>query len=268
MPRFQLIVKESFWFGVFTHLEDLAIKHGISTRLGGVSKEPFASLNLGLHTGDEADKVKTNRRRFTAAVGVDLLAVTTAEQIHGDKVFSVRQEHAGLGSEEYSQAIKGVDALITNVPGIPLMLFFADCVPVVIADPVRRAIGISHAGWKGTVAEIAVKTVKTMAAEYGTNPSDCRAGIGPSVGQCCYEVDETVINRLKAFTYWPELVTPQGNRWRLNLWEANRRQLLDAGLKKENVVVSEVCTSCNTELFFSYRAENGCTGRIGTTISL
>jgi len=268
VDRFQLILRDNLWVGTFSHFEQLAVKHGISTRTGGSSCQPFASLNLGLHTGDEADKVRENRRRFACAVGVEPSRVTTAEQVHGDKVFVVRREHAGRGAEEYSQTIKGVDALITNVPGIPLMLFFADCVPVVIVDPKRRAIALSHAGWKGTAAGIAEKTVMAMASEYGTNPADCIAGIGPSIGQCCYEVDEAVINKLKKFSYWQDLITPKGARWQLDLWEANRRQLLDAGLVPDNVVISAVCTSCNTDLFFSYRAENGSTGRIGAVISL
>lgn len=268
MGRFQLVMQNNLWFGTFSQFEQLAVKHGISTRTGGVSSQPFASLNLGLHTGDEADKVKENRRRFAYAVGVEPSRLTTAEQVHGDKIFIVRQEHAGLGAEEYSQAIKDVDALITNIPGIPLLLFFADCVPVLIIDPKKRAIAISHAGWKGTVAGIAGKTIKAMEQEYGTNPADCLAGIGPSIGQCCYEVNENVIDQLKVFPYWQDLVAPKGPRWLLNLWEANRRQLLDAGLVPDNVAVSAVCTACNTELFFSYRAEKGNTGRMGAVISL
>lgn len=268
MDRFQLVLRNNLWFGTFSRFEQLLVKHGISTRTGGISDQPFTSLNLGLHTGDEADKVRENRRLFACAVGVEPSHVTTAEQVHGDKVFVVRREHAGCGAEEYSQSIKGVDALITNVPGVPLMLFFADCVPVLIVDPKRRAIALSHAGWKGTVAAIAEKTVMAMASEYGTNPADCIAGIGPSIGQCCYEVDEAVINKLKIFPYWQDLITPKGMHWQLNLWEANRRQLLDAGLASDNVAVSAVCTSCNTDLFFSYRAEKGSTGRIGAVISL
>lgn len=268
MDRFQLVLQNNLWFGTFSHFEQLAIKHGMSTRTGGVSGHPFASLNLGLHTGDEAKKVRENRKRFACAVGVEPNRVTTAEQVHGDRVFVVREEHAGLGAEEYSQAISGVDALITNVPGTPLMLFFADCVPVLIVDPKRRAIGISHAGWKGTVVGIAEKTVKYMEREYGTNPADCFAGIGPSIGQCCYQVDKPVIDQLKIFPYWQELIVAKEARWQLNLWEANRRQLFDAGLTPDNVVVSAVCTSCNSELFFSYRAEKGRTGRMGAVISL
>jgi YfiH family protein len=260
--------QNGIWCGFFKKFEELSIKHGVSTRLGGSSTGPFASLNLGLHTGDDAEKVKHNRQRFSQAAGVDFAKVTTAEQIHGDKVVAVTAEHAGLGALEYNQAIRGVDALITNVPGVPLMLFFADCVPILIADPVHKAIGISHAGWKGTVAAIAAKTVRMMENEYGTRAGDCIAGIGPSIGQCCYEVDEVVVKRLKEFPYWKELVRPQANRWQLDLWEANRRQLITAGVLNENIIVSGICTACNTELFFSYRAENGYTGRIGAVISL
>ena len=268
MAQFQLVLSNDIWIGTFQSFEQAAIKHGISTRLGGVSSKPYSSLNLGLHTGDDKEKVIKNRRAFARAVGVDPIRLTTAEQVHGDAVFIVGEEHAGLGAAEYSKAIRGTDALITNIPNLPLILFFADCVPVLIADPVRRAVGISHAGWKGTVAAIAAKTVKAMENAYGTKPSDCIAGIGPSIGQCCYEVDEAVMNRLKSFSYWSELVISKEERWQLNLQEANRRQLIEAGLKPESISVSNVCTCCNVELFFSYRAEHGLTGRIGAIISL
>lgn len=259
------------WYGIFPALFDAGIRHGISTRLGGTSKPPFEKLNLGLHTGDDSNKVVENRKRFAAAVGVDFNKVVTAEQVHGNHIAVVIHAHAGSGAVIYEQALSGVDALVTNCKGLPLMLFFADCVPVLIADPVHQAVGISHAGWKGTVAQIAAKTVAQMTTSFQTVPEDCLAAIGPSIGSCCYEVDERVITLLKtAGDYWPDLVKEQqeNNRWMLNLWEANRRQLLVAGLKAGNIYTSQVCTSCNAELFFSHRAEQGFTGRIGAVIEL
>lgn len=258
------------WYGIFTSLAAVGIKHGISTRLGGYSISPFTSLNLGMHTGDNVEVVWHNRQLFCQAVELPADKVVTAEQIHGDAIYLATAADAGRGAQHYHEAIKGTDALITNVPGLPLMLFFADCVPVLIVDPIGKAIGISHAGWKGTVAKIAQKTVLAMKRQFNTNPADCLVGIGPSIGPCCYEVDKTVISKLSAeFDEWEKLVKPtEENRWQLNLWEANCQQLKEIGIKDNNITVSQICTADNTPIFFSHRAEKGNTGRIGAIISL
>lgn len=260
----------SVWFGRFEHLSNsVFIRHGISTRLGGLSQQPFSSLNLGLHTGDDANKVNENRARFCQAIGVNYPNAVTAQQNHGDNIAVVSKKDSGRGARSYDNSIANTDALITNTPDLPLLLFFADCVPVLIADPVHNAVGISHAGWKGTVAKIAQKTLLKMQENYNTNPADCLVGIGPSIGPCCYEVDAPVIDKLKEeFSEWDMLVTPRQERWHLDLWAANRLQLQEIGVKAENIVTSNICTSCNNELFFSHRAEHGRTGRIGAVISL
>jgi len=257
------------WYGTFTHFDKLAVRHGISSRLGGTSNQPYTSLNLGLHTGDEDKQVIANRQLFCQSVGVVAGDIVTAEQTHTDTVCVVTKKHVGRGAKKYSEAIKATDALITNAADVPLMLFFADCVPVLIVDPVQKVIGIAHAGWRGTMDNIAQKTVLSMQNYFGTNPQQCLVGIAPSIGPCCYEVDHVVINRLKGqFQDWKQLVRPQGAKWYLDLWQANRLQLEKIGVKGENIVVSNVCTACNKELFFSYRAENGCTGRMGAVIVL
>lgn len=257
------------WYGVFPRLEAAGIRHGISTRAGGTSDHPYKSLNLGLHTGDGLNAVKANRALFCQAVGVDYDQIVTAQQVHGDHIALVEGEHKGMGAKSYDTSIGETDALITNTPGLPLMLFFADCVPVLIADPIHKAVGISHAGWKGTVAKIAQKTVLKMKEHFGSKPSDCLVAIGPSIGPCCYEVDEIVINQLKIqFDCWKQLVEPWKNRWKLNLWAANRVQLKQIGVPDDNIFESGVCTSCSTELFFSHRAEKGNTGRIGAVVAL
>lgn len=268
----EFILKQSsnkVWCGVFTSFAEAGIKHGVSTRLGGYSNPPFASLNLGLHVNDEPDVVWRNRQIFCKAVGVEADKAVTAEQIHGDAIKLVTTAEAGHGSRYYDTAIKSTDALITNTPDLPLMLFFADCVPVLIADPKSRAVGISHAGWKGTVTKIAQKTVLAMQQHFNTKPEDCLVGIGPAIGPCCYEVDEAVINWLKlGFSQWEELVVPKRGRWLLNLWEANREQLKEIGVMDNNITVSQVCTAENSQIFFSHRTENGQTGRFGAIISL
>ena len=268
----QFILKygnNGLWYGTFTHFDKVAIKHGISSRLGGTSSQPFTSLNLGLHTGDKDKQVIANRRLFCQGVGVVAEDIVTAEQIHTDTVLVVTKQHIGKGAKKYSEAIRATDALITNVPEIPLMLFFADCVPVMIVDPIQKVIGIAHAGWKGTLDKIAQKTVIAMQTHFGTNPQQCLVGIAPSIGPCCYEVDDVVINRLKGqFDNWEQLVRPHKEKWYLDLWQANRLQLEQIGVQGKNIVVSKVCTACNKELFFSYRSENGDTGRMGAVIVL
>lgn len=270
MEQFVLQHSENgLWYGTFTHFDKVGIKHGVSTRLGGTSREPFTSLNLGLHTGDEDERVVCNRQLFCQSIGVSAKNVVTAQQVHQDKVLVVTQEHIGKGATSYQEAIGDTDALVTNMPGIPLLLFFADCVPVLLVDPVHQAIGIAHAGWKGTVDHIGQKTLLAMKAQFGTKAEDCLVGIAPSIGPCCYEVDAPVLHKVQVgFPNWETLIRQQEDKTYLDLWQANRQQLEDIGVKSSNIVSSKVCTSCNKDLFFSYRAENGCTGRIGAMIVL
>jgi len=268
----QFILKygtNGLWYGTFTHFDKLAIKHGVSSRLGGTSRHPFTSLNLGLHTGDDDKQVIANRQLFCQGVGVVAENIVTAEQTHTDTVCIVTKEHLGKGAQKYSEAIRATDALITNVANIPLLLLFADCVPVLIVDPVQKVIGIAHAGWKGTVDKIAQKAVLAMQTHFGTNPQQCLIGIAPSIGPCCYEVDDAVIHRLKEqFKNWEQFVRPNGKKWYLDLWQVNRLQMEEIGVQSKNIVMSNVCTACNNKLFFSYRAENGRTGRMGAMIVL
>lgn len=257
------------WYGWFSHFNSATVAHAVSTRLGGRSQAPFATLNLGLHTGDAEDAVRLNRKMFCQATGIELSKVVTAEQVHGSRVMLVEAADAGKGAYEFGDALAAADALITNTPDLPLLLFFADCVPVLIVDPVNKAIGVSHAGWKGTVAKIAQKTVLAMRDHFGTRPQECLVGIAPSIGPCCYEVDDVVASQCKAqFEHWQAMLKPEGEKWRLNLWLANQIQLAEIGVLTRNIEISGVCTACNTSLFFSYRAERGLTGRIGAVISL
>ncbi|MDR1702916.1 MAG: peptidoglycan editing factor PgeF [Sporomusaceae bacterium] len=263
------------WYGIFKHLEENGLKHGISTRLGGVSQAPYRSLNLGIGTKDAKEAIWRNRELFCEALGLDATQAVTTYQVHGDKVHVVTAADAGQKGVFPHTVLPDTDALITNVPGIPLMLFFADCVPIIIYDPVKKAVGVCHAGWKGTMANIAAKTLGMMQKEYGTNPCDCLAAVAPSIGPCCYEVDQVVIDSLiKSFPAEIEpptfaaMVTPKNEKWLLNLWEVNRIKLTESGILAKNIAVSSVCTACNTPLFFSHRAENGTTGRFGVVACL
>jgi hypothetical protein len=267
MDQFNLKrAKNGVWYGAFPHFSQFNVKHGISTRLGGVSDPPYAQLNLGLNKEDDSAKVMENRRLFLQGLGMPAGLVVTAGQVHGTTIQLVTAANL---PEDGHCVFPDTDALITRAVGVPLMLFFADCVPVLIFDPIRRAVAVSHAGWKGTVGAIAAKTVITMQQHFGTNPQDCLVAIGPAIGPCCYEVDEVVICQLQqAFPWWDKVVIPQGRRWLLDLWQANVGQLRDVGVDKANIQVSGICTNCNRDLFYSYRGEQGRTGRMGAAIML
>ncbi len=244
--------------------------NAISTRFSGISNGSFESLNLALHVGDDQQNVIANRRIFCEALDLNFTRLTTAQQVHADYIAVVKEQDAGKGSQAYEDALPQTDALITNIPNLPLMLCYADCVPVLIADPVNRAVGVIHAGWKGTVSLIVQKTIAAMNKEYGTEAKHCLAGIGPAIGPCCYQVDSTVINSLaENFTSWSAVVTSNGNgRWNLNLWQANILQLEQCGIPEFNIISSNICTSCNRSLFYSYRADDKITGRLGALIAI
>lgn len=225
-----------------------------STRLGGISRPPYAALNVGAHVGDDPGAVAENRRRLATAVGLPE-PWATVRQVHGSVVLRITAWPNG-------EPLGSADALITDRPGLPLAIFTADCAAVYIYDPVRRAVGLAHAGWRGTASAIAARTVAAMAKAYGTNPGDCYAAVSPAIGSCCYEVDEAVVSRLRHFPWLGRVIREtRPGHWRLDLWLANRLQLADAGLALERIAVSGLCTACHMDQFYSHRAEAGCTGR-------
>ncbi|MCR5175971.1 MAG: peptidoglycan editing factor PgeF [Anaerovibrio sp.] len=263
--------QKNLWIGRFSIFPDDMFIHGISTRYGGESTDRFEALNLGLHVGDDRDTVCHNRDVFFDGLGLVRGSGVTCQQVHGCDIMVVNRDDIGRGMYAYDESIPNIDALITDTPELPLMLFFADCTPVLLADPVRRAIGVAHAGWKGTAAGIGMKTVQRMVREYGCKPENILASIGPAIGPCCYEVGEQVLTSFdKTFPqYKTKIFASVGDdKYRLNLWEANRLQLLDAGLVQDNIDVAGVCTACNHKQFFSYRAEGGTTGRIAAVLAI
>lgn len=258
--------KNNIWLGSFPLLTESGFINGCSCRLHGDGDVTPNTLNLALHVGDDAAKVVRNRAKFAAALHVDAGRFTTCQQVHGSQVAVVTENLAGKGAYELADTIAGVDALITNVPQTPLLLFYADCVPVLLADKRKKVIGLAHAGWRGTAAAIGAKTVAAMTANYGSDPADIVAAIGPSIGQCCYEVDDYVRDR---FAGYEEFFQPLGEgKYKLDLWGVNRRQLLEAGVDAGSIAVASVCTAHNAQLFCSYRAEQGKTGRMGVVLSL
>ena len=269
MSYFLRRVDGNIWHGKFSSLPEDLVIHAVSTRLGGVSGKPFDSLNLGLHVGDAAENVLENRRLFMRTLGFRVEDIVTPNQVHGDKIFVVDESHRGRGSRDYSDAIAETDALITNAPNLPLMLCFADCVPIFLVDVENRAIGLAHGGWKGTLNRIAAKTFRAMAENFGTRAEDCLVGIAPSIGACCYEIGENVRDACaKSFPKNPELIVERDGKNFLDLWRANKIQLEEVGVPAENIDVAGECTCCNANFYFSYRAAGGTTGRIAAVIAL
>lgn len=246
------------------------VVHAFTTRLGGASRDPYRSLNLALHVGDEREAVLENRRRACEALGAGLEDMVCGQQVHGDRVHLVTRDDRGRGACDYSGAIPECDALVAGRPGILLSSYYADCVPVMILDPVKGAISLAHAGWRGTVKRIAAAALGTMIRAFGTDPGDCLAAIAPSIGPCCYEIDRPVINAISGSGFDPAgFVVPTGpDRWKLDLPRLNRAILEEAGLKPKNIAVAEMCTSCNPDLFFSYRGQSGRCGRMASLMAL
>lgn len=255
-------------FDAFTR-DDL-ISHGFTCRRGGNSPAPYDNLNMALHVGDDPEHVRANRAVACRSLGINPAELVAADQIHGHGVQVVTREHRGRGATDYTTAIPGTDALITNEPGVPLSSYYADCVPILLFDPVKVVVGLAHAGWRGTVQRIAGITLEKMSSEFGSHPQDVLAGIGPSIGPCCYQVDLPVQQALeRAFPYWRELLKPLGREyWLLDLWETNRRVLMDAGVLPDHITIANMCTACRPELFFSYRADRGKTGRMASLIMI
>jgi len=242
-------------------LEALGIPHAFTTREGGASAPPFDTLNLGRGVGDLPDAVRTNRTRVLAALGRSLTEQVEASQVHGTLVAAVDASHRG-------RKIPGVDALITRDPAVVLAMHCADCVPVLLADPVRGAVAAVHTGWRGTAAGAAPAAVGAMVEACGSRPGDLVAAIGPAIGPCCYEVDAPVVERFAPWPWRDRVVSPSpSGRWMLDLWEANRRQLVDAGVPPGSVAVAGLCTAHHPALFFSHRRD-GTTGRMAAHIAV
>lgn len=247
-------------FYTFDSLNTDGIIHAISTRRGGVSPSPFHSLNLSVAAGDSPGNVNANISRLHHALALDESATVTASQAQADQVAIVDAGDRGT-------RIQNVDALITNAPNLPLLLRFADCVPIFFYDPVRRAIGVAHAGWRGTIAKVAAKTVRAMRDAYGTKTKDVHAGIAPSIGPCCYEIGGDVIAQVRAgFQRADDLLVPQNGATHLDLWQANAVQLREVGI--EQIEIAAICTADHTDDFYSWRREAKSTGRFGAIIAL
>ena len=246
------------------------VSHAFSTRHGGVSEGVFSTMNFSFTRNDNPEHVLENYHRMASVLGTDAEKMVLSYQTHTTNVRKVTEEDAGKGIVK-EREYQDVDGLITNIPGITLVTFYADCVPLYFVDPVHKAIGLSHSGWRGTVHRMGKATLEAMNREYGTDPADVIACIGPSICQDCYEVSADVAEAFeKAFPgHRDEILIDKGNgKYQLDLWKANEIVLLDAGVKKNHLEVTDVCTCCNPELLFSHRASHGKRGNLGAFLCL
>jgi len=258
-----------FTFDLFTPFP--ALLSAVSTRLGGVSSPPYQSLNLGFHVGDSPGDVWRNRRILCAALGIDAEVLTVGQQVHGIETAVVTEQERGRGSFSWEQALPATDALITDRRGVALLVLIADCCALSFYDPSKNVIALAHAGWRGLLGGIAVRTVAMMRARFGCEPREMRVGLAPCIGSCCYKVGEDV--QKKFATKFGAAVSFFFRRGEdasiyLDLVEVARYQLMSAGILEKNIEVAGICTACHTELFYSHRAEGGVTGRFGSLIML
>ncbi len=265
--------KEGVTFITFPKLssfEDDMI-HGFSTRLGGVSKEHLGTMNLSFTRGDERANVLENHKRFANALGYDENNLVFSNQVHMTNFYKVTSKDAGKGITKESDILE-IDGLVTNEPGIPLITFYADCVPLFFYDPKKKVIAMAHSGWKGTVERIGTKMVSYMEEEYGCQAQDIICAIAPSICQKCYEVSEDVALRfLEVFGdgYGEKLLYKKENeKYQLNLHKACEITLLEAGILAEHMDITDICTCCNPEFLFSHRASNGMRGNLAGVMML
>ena len=247
------------------------IKHGFTTRLGGVSEGDFKSMNLSYSVGDDPLRVDENYLKICRSLGIEYKDVVATHQVHKTNVRVMEEKDKGKGlfkPRDYEE----VDGFITNTPNLPLATFYADCVPLFFVDVKNHVIGLSHSGWRGTVKRMGKVTIEAMNEHFGTKPADIVAVIGPSICKDCYEVSGDVADEFrKEFTVKEQdliLQRKENDKYQLGLWEANRIILLNAGLQADNIHISGICTCCNSELLFSHRASKGKRGTLAAFLML
>lgn len=248
---------------------DSILTHCFSTRLGGVSTGECYSLNFGFNRKDSRKNVLENYNRICNSLDIKIENLVFSNQVHGIKIWKATEADRGKGIFKESD-IKGYDGLVTDRREVALVTFYADCVPVFFLDPIRRVAGMVHSGWRGTVSRISAEMVSLMASEYNCKRSDILVSVGPSIGECCFEVGEEVytefIDRLPLSSSFC-IKKPEG-KWFINLQGIIKRTLEDEGINKDNIYVSGICTKCNKDMFFSHRGDNGKTGSLAGFMQL
>ncbi|OGP68017.1 MAG: hypothetical protein A2W27_03905 [Deltaproteobacteria bacterium RBG_16_44_11] len=233
--------------------------HAFCTRQGGASKDEYDSLNMSFHEGDEDNNVLQNWGRLAAAFAIPLEQFLVVNQVHGDNIFVIKP-HGGYFS---SRAEMDYDAIVTDRANVAICIKTADCVPVFIADRIKKIIAVVHGGWRGTSLGITAKVIRLLQDKYGSSPQDILAAIGPAIGKCCYQVDSVVADyfyKQKGHEHFLFAGTGK-NKWTLDLTGANRSQILECDIPEANIDISDLCTMCNQDLFFSHRGSGGITGR-------
>ena len=255
----------------FDLFDKYGVKHGFSTRIGGVSRDHLASMNLSFSRGDTPLNVHENYLRMGKAIGFTPQQLVFSDQQHQTRIRKVTKEDAGKGIVK-QRDYDCVDGLVTNESGLCLTTFFADCVPLFFYDTKKNVVALAHSGWRGTVGKIGAKMIHIMQNDYACSPQDIIVAIGPSICQKCYEVDCDVYNEFAhAFTKeeMEHIFLPKDNgKYQLDLWKANECILLNAGIVKEHLAVTDICTCCNPELLFSHRASKGMRGNLAAFIML
>jgi polyphenol oxidase len=257
----QAHISDGVRYYTFSSLEPFGeLRHAITARHGGVSRGPYATLNL-TKNGDDPEAVEQNLQRACAALEVRREDLVSPNQRHTANVRRVDQSHRGT-------VLPGFDVVITDRPRVPVLLRYADCVPVMIYDPPHHALAVVHSGWRGTIQGAARAAVEALHSEYGSRPGDMVAAIGPSIGPCCYEIGQEVASAVRGAFESPEtlLLQRRTGRPHFDLWAANVRWLAGAGVRQ--IEVAEVCSACHVAEFFSYRAGGGQTGHFGALMEL
>lgn len=246
----------------------LPVRHCFTTRYGGVSTGDLSSLNLGANRGDDPENVKENYARICAAMETDPASLVFARQTHSDIVRSVDSKNCGEGLQRTDYPVR--DGLITNAPGVTLVVFTADCAPVLLFDPVKHAIGAVHSGWRGTAQCITTRAVEAMQAAFGTDPADLLCAVGPAIGRCCFETHTDVPDAMRACMGEAAEVAifPKGEKFLVDNRELIRLQLLSCGVNAQNIDISTDCTACQPERFWSYRKAGNARGALAALITL
>jgi YfiH family protein len=256
-------------YGVFEPY--LNVTNVVTTRAGGASAAPYEGLNFGFRSGDDPGAVLENRAAVAQILGIEPEFYTAAEQVHGSAVALVRAADRGRGAVAWEDTLRGMDALVTNEPGLPLVILTADCVAISMYDTRGNAVAMVHAGWKGTLGRIVEKTLAVMSSEYGTRPADVVAGLSPAVGPCHYQVGEEVAASFRT-EFGPDaedfFVKGDAGRIALDLWKANLAQLAAAGVPPDRAEAGRLCSACDPARFYSYRRDGERTGRMAGIIEL
>lgn len=255
----------------FSNLEKYGylIEHCFTMRKGGVSTGEFSSLNLGLKKKDSRENVIENFRRICRALNIELSNVVLSDQVHGTNIRVVTEKDRGKGIL-VDNDIKDCDGLITNTKNVAIVTFYADCVPVFLFDPEKRVIGLAHSGWKGTLEQIAANAVNIMVTRFKCSPENIVSAIGPSIGKCCFEVGNEVKEKFINKISWSENFCTKKDEEKtyIDLQGIVKQTLINSGLRSENIFISNICTKCNKDMFFSHRGDMGKTGSLAAIMQL